>query len=418
MCITFWDTSINEKHVRYMRRIQRIVAFDDYCILMSKVEDSAIDQWMLVLSNAVGCPLESKLINIEPKFVTMNRTHLILANEEVVYYWQYRTTKSSSIEASKKTKSGKENAFHIEELPKADSIYDVENWRKPSIECDDIISAIASGPDSFIVGRMSGQVLKFSLPYLQLETKLSLRCRPQQMKMNCDCTKFSIIDINGVLSFYDLSDKSDPSGVGCHLANERKEVWSLVWSSDNPSLCALMEKNRLFVLKDFEADEPVLSSGYLCDFSDLEVRSVLLDDILKDPEEIKNIKDMFVDYETKQLRDTRNLLTTVSLKDATDFVEQNHHKKLWELVTEASMDKLNFHIAERAFVKIEDYYGVMMINKIQSMDEKAKQKAEVACYFKRYDEAEEIFKSINRKDLALDLRMRLGDWPRVVQLLE
>lgn len=52
------------------------------------------------------------------------------------------------------------------------------------------------------------------------------------------------------------------------------------------------------------------------------------------------------------------------------------------------------------------------------MDEKVKQKAEVACYFKRYDEAEEIFKNINRKDLALDLRMRLGDWPRVVQLME
>jgi hypothetical protein len=32
-----------------------------------------------------------------------------------------------------------------------------------------------------------------------------------------------------------------------------------------------------------------LSAGYLCDFSDLEVKSVLLDDILKDPEEIKNI---------------------------------------------------------------------------------------------------------------------------------
>ena len=47
-----------------------------------------------------------------------------------------------------------------------------------------------------------------------------------------------------------------------------------------------------------------------------------------------------------------------------------------------------------------------------------KQKAEIACYFKRYDEAEQIFKDIDRKDLALDLRMRLGDWARVVQLIE
>lgn len=117
--------------------------------------------------------------------------------------------------------------------------------------------------------------------------------------MNCDSTKFSIIDINGVLSFYDLTDNADGAGTGQHLPMERKEVWSVIWSSDNPSLCALMEKNRLFVLKDFAPEEPVLSAGYLCDFTDLQVRSVLLDEILKDPEEIKNIKDMFVEYEAK-----------------------------------------------------------------------------------------------------------------------
>jgi len=113
------------------------------------------------------------------------------------------------------------------------------------------------------------------------------------MKLNCDGSKFSVIDINGVLSFFDMSDTTDGSQ-GTHLTAERKEVWSLVWSSDNPTLCAVMEKNRLFILKNFEADEPILSAGYLCDFTDLEVKGVLLDDILKDPEEIKNISDMFV----------------------------------------------------------------------------------------------------------------------------
>lgn len=39
-------------------------------------------------------------------------------------------------------------------------------------------------------------------------------------------------------------------------------------------------------------------------------------------------------------------------------------------------------------------------------------------FFKRYDEAEQIFKDIDRKDLALDLRMRMGDWTRVVALME
>jgi WD repeat-containing protein 35 len=77
--------------------------------------------------------------------------------------------------------------------------------------------------------------------------------------MNCDSTKFSIIDINGVLSFYDFTvtavNANMPRGTqavaGEHLSTERKEVWSIIWSSDNPSLCALMEKNRLYVLRDF-----------------------------------------------------------------------------------------------------------------------------------------------------------------------
>lgn len=192
----------------------------------------------------------------------------------------------------------------------------------------------------------------------------------------------------------------------------------MVWSTDNPSLCAMMEKNRLFVLRDFEPEDPVLSAGYLCDFTDLEIKAVLLDDILKDPEEIKNISDMFVSFEAKSLRDTRDLLTTVSLKEAVDFVEKNPHRRLWKLLAEAALDKLNFNIAERCLVKNEDYHGIQLIGKMQNLDEKTKQKAEVACYFKRYDEAEQIYKDIGRKDLALDLRMRLGDWARVVQLME
>jgi len=173
--------------------------------------------------------------------------------------------------------------------------------------------------------------------------------------MNCDGSKFSIIDINGIVSFYDLKNDTDGLGVGQHLSIEKKEVWSIIWSVDNPTICAMMEKNRLIVMKDFEAEEPILSAGYLCDFTDLEVKSVLLDEILKDPEEIKQISEMFVTCEQKFLRETREILTSASLKDAVEFVEKNSHPRLWKLITEASLDKFNYGVAERAFVKNEDY---------------------------------------------------------------
>jgi WD repeat-containing protein 35 len=91
MCIIFWDTTINEKHVKYMKRLKKIVASGDYCILITKLEETTRDEWLIVLCNAVGCPLEQKTITIEPKFVTMSGTHVIIADSDVVYYWQYRS---------------------------------------------------------------------------------------------------------------------------------------------------------------------------------------------------------------------------------------------------------------------------------------------------------------------------------------
>ena len=47
-----------------------------------------------------------------------------------------------------------------------------------------------------------------------------------------------------------------------------------------------------------------------------------------------------------------------------------------------------------------------------------KQLAEVAAYFKRFEEAEKIYIEMDRRDLAVELRTKLGDWFRVVQLLK
>ena len=92
---------------------------------------------------------------------------MIIASDDVVYYWHYRQKNSNvmALEGSKK-KTGKENAFHIDETPKADGIYDKDKWVAPDSQSSDQISAIAASTDSFLIGKMSGEVLKFSIPYI------------------------------------------------------------------------------------------------------------------------------------------------------------------------------------------------------------------------------------------------------------
>ncbi len=58
------------------------------------------------------------------------------------------------------------------------------------------------------------------------------------------------------------------------------------------------------------------------------------------------------------------------------------------------------------------------MKRLRILHDKMKQRAEVAVYFKRYDEAEALYREIDRKDLAIELRIRLGQWFRVLQLLQ
>ena len=53
------------------------------------------------------------------------------------------------------------------------------------------------------------------------------------------------------------------------------------------------------------------------------------------------------------------------------------------------------------------------MKRLKLLSDKVKQKAEIANYFQRFDEAEALYREIDRKDLAIDLRVRLGDWFRV-----
>ena len=102
----------------------------------------------------------------------------------------------------------------------------------------------------------------------------------------------SIIDINGILTFFDFDaaasagskgNDQDPFSGGMNsqrgfgspsafgkrgrqLDFERKDAWDMVWAEDNPDLFAMMEKTRMYIYRGTEPEEPVLSSGYLCQF--------------------------------------------------------------------------------------------------------------------------------------------------------
>uniref|UniRef100_A0A667ZDW6 WD repeat-containing protein 35 n=1 Tax=Myripristis murdjan TaxID=586833 RepID=A0A667ZDW6_9TELE len=398
-CVVFWDTKSDEKFVKYVKSLMSITTSGDFCILATKADENH-PQYVLVLCNSIGTPLDSKYIDIDPLFVTMTKTHVIAASKEAFYTWQYRVAKKlTALEINQVTRTRKEG--------------------RERCCCLVIILWLFT----LIVGRESGTIHRYSLPNVVLIQKYTLNNRAYYLSLNCNSSRLAIIDIAGVLSLLDLevrTSSADSSGSQASAGDpskfERKDVWDMKWANDNPDLFAMMEKTRMYVFRNLDPEEPIQTSGYICNFEDLEIKSVLLDEIMKDPE--RPNKDNLIKFEIRSLRDSRALIEKVGIEDASQFIEDNPHPRLWRLLAEAALQKLDLKTAEQAFVRCKDYQGIEFVKRLGNLQSEAMKQAEVAAYFSRFEEAERMYLDMDRRDLAISLRIKLGDWFRVLQLLK
>ncbi|XP_075964142.1 WD repeat-containing protein 35 [Anarhichas minor] len=436
-CVVFWDTKNNEKFVKYVKSLMSITTSGDFCILASKADDTHPQEdaelesgsharYVLILCNSIGTPLDSKYIDIDPLFVTMTKTHVIAASKEAFYLWQYRVAKKlTALEINQVTrtkKEGRERVYHIDSSPSAASDSSPD-FAKAFTATRDPICCITATDKTLIVGRESGTIHRFSLPNVVLIHKYTLNNRAFYLSLNCNSSRLAIIDIAGVLTLLDLEVRgSSGDGTGNQASAgdpskfERKDVWDMKWAHDNPDLFAMMEKTRMYVFRNLDPEEPIQTSGYICNFEDLEIKSVLLDEIMKDPE--RPNKDNLINFEIRSLRDSRALIEKVGIEDASQFIEDNPHPRLWRLLAEAALQKLDLKTAEQAFVRCKDYQGIEFVKRLGNLQSEPMKQAEVAAYFSRFEEAERMYLDMDRRDLAISLRIKLGDWFRVLQLLK
>lgn len=171
----------------------------------------------------------------------------------------------------------------------------------------------------------------------------------------------------------------------------------------------------MYVFRGADPEEPISCSGYICNFEDLEITGVLLDEIISGAS-VPDKNAHLLQLRVKSLRDTEELLAHVGIAEAKQFIEDNPHPRLWRLLAEASLKKLDFETAENAFVRCTNYPGIQLIKRLRTIQSEALQKAEVAAFFGNFDEAEKLYTDADRRDLAIELRQTLCDWFRTVQL--
>jgi WD repeat-containing protein 35 len=307
-------------------------------------------------------------------------------------------------------KRDKECAFHIDEITyvgagESGASLEQLKTRPPSA---DPLTALVASDSTLLVTRQSGEVLRFSSPNFTLEHKFTGPLNPMRIELNSTSTQLAHLDMDNVLRLVDLEAGRVFEGL------ERKDVWEFRWASDNPEMLAVMEKTKLLLFHRREMEEPILASGYICSFADMSIRTVQLDEVLKRGEAPR--REFLQQHETATSVRLRVTLELAGLERAFAEAEALNLPCLWKLIAEKALDQSNYPMAQKAFVRAADYQGLQFLKRLQKIPDLKKQQAEVAVFFSKFDVAERLYLGMDRKDLAIDLRMRLGDWFRVIQL--
>ncbi|KAJ8610815.1 hypothetical protein CTAYLR_006449 [Chrysophaeum taylorii] len=443
--VVFWNFKSNEKIKKRANGLRGIQAAGDYCILVcSETLPTGETTYRISLRNAIGATVESRAVEIEPLFVAMTPSFAIVANDRFLYVWQFARNNikkfSSKLESdesvsdliSLRQSTGRERVLDVE----TDNTVQVDVFKMPEAVLDfaDKIMGVCASERMVLVARASGLICQYTLPHLVPECRHQSSFIPWKMAINCDNTKLALVDTNGGLGIMDFSDsatatndrpflttRGDSSSMmtakpGKMLEFERKDTWDVAWAADDPNMFAAMEKTRLYIYSNLDPEEPVVCPGYLASFANLKVTSLVVEDVVDNPE--KATPAVVIVNEARVLRTLREHLQSAGCAEAYAWVEERPHPHLWRCLAEAALEALDLAFADKAFVRCNDYQGIQFVKRLRGLSDRMKQRAEVASYFGRFDEADQLYQDIDREDLAVQLRSRLGDWGRVAQLIK
>ena len=427
--IVFWDLKKNKKNYKYVKNLLNIKSSGAFCLLTAKASES---KYVVILCNSIGSPVDSRVINIYPEYTAMNNTHIFIASNHHVYIWQFRYENNNfSSKYGNKLNTDllnkdvmKEIAFFIEEVPNLKEVYSLDNYNV-SKTTNDLICSIYSNDKGFLVCCETGRTFIYDLPLMVNPERYYLDTKLIKSGLSPNLKYAWGIDDMHYFSIWDITKDSNKGKVGSILKGEKldfekSDVWNVVWSSDNEECFAFMQKNILNIHKGLTCEEVLNNNGYLAEYKDLSISTIMLEELLIKPstDSYHKVEDIYVICETRILRDLRDLITEdINIADIYSYCERHNNEKLWDILTEHTMIKLDFVTAEKCLVRKQDYIGLSLLKRIQNIEEDDFKKAEVYQHYFKYDLAEEIYKKKDRNDLLIDMRIKLGHWEKVIELI-
>ncbi|EAY22286.1 WD repeat protein, putative [Trichomonas vaginalis G3] len=368
----FFNRKSEEKRVQQFRDLVTLSAHSSFFVFATK---NGADESTLTVTNTIGVVITSSHIPFIPIFSSSCGQTVALVSQNKICVWRFQEDEQPQV------------------LDFADTI------------------TTAHLTEKLLYISTSTQIVVLDVPSMAEVTRYTTNFASETIGVSSNGAILSLNDSYGTVQFFSTEEKRIIGPV-C------KEVWVSAWASDAPEQFAALERQKLVVFNDLEPEEPVSCLSHIAEFSELEILTINLIWLLKDP--MNPSTRFFRSHQTKQLRQLHQMLSArpeTSVEDIFAFAKKENKPKLWDSFAETVMLEMNFSLTERCYLETTNYRGLQFVKRIRTVKDPNIQRAQVLSYLGRFDEAESIYLSMDRLDLAIEMRRSIGDFRHVIKIM-
>lgn len=370
--LIYYNHKTEEKRVRTLSNVICVSGNSGNFVIATK---SGAEETLISITDTIGVTIATSVISFIPSWVSINQKTIAAADPHHISVWKYEE----------------------EDTPQM-------------INIDENISTILLRESSLILS-MGSHIVTLEVPSLAEVNKFGIGFACESIVSSSDGNTLALFDASGTLQFFSIKD-------GRVVGPARREIWNMAWADDNPHQFAAIERQKLFVFNDLEPEEPIPSLAHIARFSNLEILCIDLIKLMQDP--LNPGRRLIKRYPTKTLKELRILLATrpqTAIEDIMEFCKKQGYKKLWNELAQAAMLEMNFTLAEKCFLETTNYRGLQFIKRVRAVKDANLQRAQVFSYLGKFDEAQSIYNSMDRLDLAVEMRASVGDFENVIDIL-
>lgn len=289
-------------------------------------------------------------------------------------------------------------------------IWPYENENSEIIDIDDQIKSICLFNDTLFAS-IEDHIIYFDGQSLNEKSRYKINFTAEIIQSSCDMKRLSLIDSNSTLRFYNIETSR-------LVGPTRKELSNPLWSSKIPSMIAASERSKLTVYDNMIPDESYQTLSISISLDEIELITVNMMEIMQNP--LEPSKKFFKSYPTKFIRTLKKMLSDrpiVTIESIMNYVKEQHQPKLWDELAQILLIENNLSLAEKCYLENFNYPGLQFIKRIRNVRDPQLQRAQILFYFGRFDDAQTIYESIDRIDLAVEMRSLIGDYQSIINLL-